>query len=197
MGPHRARAATARDPLRRFHVDDRRGFHGAFLVPPALAMTIRSASNERLVRIAPGHWIVHVFPYFLAILLVGTSFLLLALAGVAALQGLFAAAVAFWLGMLLLLFVQHWFFLYLLSDSLGYLLITNRRVIHVTTKLLLQETLHEISFEKMKTVAATKKGFLQNLLSYGTLTFEGGTAVPYVAHPNSVVKDIEQAMGLR
>lgn len=159
-------------------------------------MSIRAPSNERLVRIASGHWIVYVFPYFLALLLICLSFFLLGLAGIAAMQGYTVAVISFWMGMLLLLLMQHWFFLYLLSDSLGYVIITNHRVIVLSAKLLVQETMHEISFEKMKTVAATKKGLLQNVLSYGTLTFEGGTAIPYIAHPNSVVKDIQQAMGM-
>lgn len=159
-------------------------------------MSIRAPSSEHLVRIASGHWIVYVFPYFLATLLIALSFLLLGLAGVAAVQGYTVAVIAFWMGMLLLLLMQHWFFLYLLSDSLGYVIVTNHRVIVLSAKLLVQETMHEISFEKMKTVAATKRGLLQNILSYGTLTFEGGTAIPYIAHPNAVVKDIQQAMGM-
>lgn len=159
-------------------------------------MSIRHPSGEHLVRVAAGHWIIYVFPYFLFAVLLGISLLLLGLAATAALQGFALAAPTFWAGMLLLLAVQHWFFLYLMSDSLGYILVTSRRVIVISTKLLVQETMQEISFEKMKTVSATKKGLLQNVLMYGTLTFEGGTSVPYVAHPNSVVKDIQQAMGM-
>jgi hypothetical protein len=159
-------------------------------------MSIRHPSGERLVRVASGHWIVYVFPYFLFTVLMGIAFGLLALAATAVAYGSAAAIPAFWCGMLLLLVVQHWFFLYLMSDSLGYVLVTSRRVIVISTKLLVQETMQEISFEKMKTVSAVKKGFLQNVLTYGTLLFEGGTAVPYIAHPNSVVKDIQQAMGM-
>ncbi len=159
-------------------------------------MNVRHPSSEHLVRIASGHWIIYVFPSFLAIVLCAVSFLLLGLASVAAANGQSIAVVSFWAGLLILLFAQHWFFLFLLSDSLCHLLVTDRRVIYTATKLLLSESMHEISFEKMKMVTATKKGFLQNLFSYGTITFEGGTAIPYIAHPNSVVKDIEQAQGL-
>lgn len=159
-------------------------------------MSIRHPSGEHLVRVASGHWIVYVFPYFLLTVLTGISFLLLGLAATAAVQGFAVSVAAFWAGMLLLLAVQHWFFLYLMSDSLGYVLVTSRRVIVISTKLLVQETMQEIAFEKMKTVTAVKKGILQNVLTYGTLLFEGGTAVPYIAHPNSVVKDIQQAMGM-
>jgi|GEM_PF-4481228 len=47
-------------------------------------MNIRHPSGEHLVRVAAGHWIVYVFPYFLFTVLMGISLLLLALAATAA-----------------------------------------------------------------------------------------------------------------
>lgn len=160
-------------------------------------MSVRAPSGERLVRVASGHWIVYVAPYSVAFLLIAVSVSALAFSLAAAANGLAIAVPAFWGGLGLLLFAQHWLFLYRLSDSLGHILVTDRRVIVLSAKLLVSETMREVSFEKMKTVAATKSGFLQNVLSYGTLTFEGGSEIPYVSHPNAVVRDIQQAMGMR
>lgn len=160
-------------------------------------MTIRHPSSERLIRFARPHWVTHVFPVFLAVVLLTASVVLLLMSGMALTHQSWIAAVAFFGGLSVLLITLHWFFVRMLSDSMEQILITDKRIVHLQLRLLLHEMTHEISFEKMKTVSATKNGFLQNVLSYGSLKFEGGSEVRYVAHPNAVVKDIEQAMGLR
>lgn len=160
-------------------------------------MSIRHPSNERLIRFMRPHWITHVFPLFLGTLLLGAGVLLVLLSGFALHHQTWIAIAAFFAGVAVLTLAVHWFFVRMLSDSMEQILVTDKRIVHLQLKLLLHELTNEISFEKMKTVAAVKDGFLENVLSYGSLVFEGGTSVPYVAHPNATVKDIEQAMGLR
>ncbi len=98
---------------------------------------------------------------------------------------------------LLFSFAHHWFFLRLLSEAADSIIITNCRSIHFHTHLFFYSDMRENSFDKMRTVEAVKHGFLQNVLNYGTLRFQGGDDISLVPHPQSVARAIEQAMGRR
>lgn len=156
-----------------------------------------SPSPERLIRIVQEHWMKYVFPVVVYVLLMGISMLLFFFAGLSIHHYMWLSHATFFIALLLMLASHHWFFTLLLSEHLGDIIITNRRVIHMETRLLFEEHMHEISFARIKFVQAKKQGVLQNLLRYGSLVFERGMTIPLVPHPNSVARDIERAMGMQ
>ena len=104
--------------------------------------------------------------------------------------------IAFIPAVLLMLVAHHWFFVMVLSEVADCIIVTDKRLIQLKIRLLQHDAMVEVSFEKMKMVEASKVGLLQNILNYGTLHFEGAkAAIKLVPHPNSVARDIEQAMG--
>ena len=123
--------------------------------------------------------------------------LLLLLAGLSAHHAMWIAHLTFIAGLFLMLLTHHWFFLKLLGEAIDCIVITNQRSIHFETQLLFHDEMRENSFDRMRTVEASKEGLLQNILHYGTLRFQGGNDIPMVPHPHRVAKDIEQAMGRR
>jgi hypothetical protein len=154
-------------------------------------------NGERLLMIVDEHWIKYVFPAFVYISLTGVSLFLFSLAGYNAFHSPWISWTLFIVALGLLLVVHHWFFFRLLSEAVDCIIITNQRSIQFETTLLLHDVMRENSFDKMRTVEAYKEGLLQNVLNYGTVRFQGGTDIALVPHPNSVAKDIEQAMGRR
>lgn len=161
-------------------------------------MSASEAKNgERLLMVIDEHWIKYVFPSFVYISLALVSFYLFYLAGFSAHHSSWISAVTFIVGLALLLLVHHWFFFRLLGEAIDCIILTNQRSIHFETTLLLHDVMRENSFDKMRTVEAYKEGFLQNILNYGTVRFQGGTDIPFVPHPHRVARDIEQAMGRR
>lgn len=155
------------------------------------------ASGETIIRVMSEHWIKYVFPVCLYLVLTAVSVLLFLFAGMTAHHQTWLSYAAFIAALLLFLIAHHWFFVKLLSESMTHIVITTRRVIWLRESLFVHERMMEYAFEKMKTVEAGKQGLLQTILRYGTISFEGGAAIPFVPHPNRAVKDIEQAMGLR
>lgn len=158
---------------------------------------IHVGSGERLVRVIDEHWIRYVAPAFFALLFTFISMLLFYLAGVSAHHNMWLSHATFFAGLVLLTVANHWFFYILLSEAVGFIVITDRRIIFIYTRLLVRESMQEISFDKMKRVKANKRGLMQNLFRYGSLHFEGGADIEMVPHPNRVVRDIELAMGMR
>lgn len=161
-------------------------------------MTSASSGNgERMIRSVSEHWIKYVFPVFLYSVLLAVSMFLFVFAGMTAHHSMWLSHASFVGALLLFLIAHHWFFTRLLGESMTHIVITNHRVVRIHESLFLREEMSEYAFDKMKTVEANKKGILQNILRYGSLTFETGPDVCLVPHPNSVAKDIEQAMGLK
>jgi hypothetical protein len=161
-------------------------------------MNHRPGSNgEILIRILHQHWIKYVLPSFIYITLVAISMLLFLLAGMTAHHSPWLSVISFIAALLLFSFIHHWFFLVLLCESTTHIIITNYRVILMRERIFLDENMLEFAFEKMKVVEAKKHGILQTVLRYGSVNFEGGAGIPLVPHPNSVAKDIEQAIGMR
>lgn len=151
--------------------------------------------GERLVQVSYEHWVRFVWPFVLSTVLFGISLLLYTLAGISAHHSMWLSHLTLAAGMLLFSFTIHWYFMVLLGDALDCILITNKRLVRLQYRPLFHDDVLEISFEKMKTVEAQKTGLLQNILRYGTLTFETKLAsVPYVWHPNRVAKVIQETM---
>lgn len=156
------------------------------------------SNGERLLRVVPEHWIQFVIPSIAYTLLLGISVLLFLLASISAHHDMWLSHVAFFSALVLFLADHHWFFFFLLGQGNSTILVTNRRVIHLREQLFVTDSMREVSFDKMKSVEAMKRGLLQNILRYGSIRFEGTNfVISHVPHPNSVARDIEQAMGLR
>lgn len=155
------------------------------------------SGGEQVIRVVSEHWIKYVFPSFVYIVLAGVSILLFSLAGLTAHHSMWLSHLAFVSALMLFFFAHHWFFTKLLGESLAHIVVTNRRVVWIHETIFSREHMAEYAFDKMKTVAANKKGILQNVLRYGSIKFESGPDILFVPHPNSLARDIEQAMGLR
>lgn len=139
----------------------------------------------------------YVLPVFVYVILMFASVLLFILARLSADQSMWLSHFLLLSGLVLMLFTHHWFFLRLLGEAVDCIIITSERSIHFETRLLFHDEMRENSFDKMRTVEASKKGFLQNIFQYGTLRFQGGVDIRLVPHPHRVAKEIEQAMGRR
>ena len=156
-----------------------------------------SAPVEHVLRISGEHWVRYVLPVFVYILLMAISILLFLLAGATMFHSVWISHISFVTALLLMLGAHHAFFGFLLSEATEHIVVTDKRIIHMNTRLFLEDEMFEVSYDKMKTVEGRKDGFLQNVLRYGSLRFESGARVNYVPHPGLFVKDIEQAMGRR
>ena len=156
---------------------------------------IKPEHGEHVVQVTDEHWIKYLAPVLVSIFLFGISLLLFVFAGMSAHHYMWLSHGTYVAALLLFLITLHWFFMVLLSEALDKIIITNRRLLRIRLRLILDEDILEISFEKMKTVDARKHGFIQNLLHYGTLYFETKlAAVQLVPHPNRVAKIIQEAM---
>lgn len=151
--------------------------------------------GEKLVYVTDEHWIKYITPIAVTVFLLPISILLFFLAGITAHHYMWLSHITFLIALMLFLSTMHWFFMMLLSEALDRIIITNRRLIRMRYKMIFDEDILEISFEKMKTVDVKKHGLMQNLLHYGTLYFETKLAsIPMVPHPNRVAKIIQEAM---
>lgn len=159
-------------------------------------MSLRTNSNETLIRMTQEHWIKYVLPAFVYIVLTAMSLGLFFFSGWTAYHSEATALIAYLLALFLFFFAHHWFFMRLLGESMTHIVVTNYRVIRIHERFFSSERMTEYAFEKMKTVEAHKKGLLQTILRYGSIRFESGSDVKLVPHPNSIAKDIEQAMGM-
>lgn len=154
------------------------------------------AENERLVRAMHKHWMAYmplaavIFP-----LAIVTGLLWAGLAQPASSWFGTASLVA---SMMLSIITLHWFFHGLLSLHLEDIFITDRRILALSSRLLLRDEMHEILLGEIKAVQVLKRGMLQNLLDYGHLWFDtGGSAaddtrqiISHVPHPYHWAKEI-------
>lgn len=155
-----------------------------------------SSGGERLIRIVNEHWIKYIVPVSVFLVLIVVSLFLFVVAGMSAYHVMWVSHLAFVPAVLLMLVAHHWFFVMILSEVADCIVITDHRLIQLKIRLLQHDAMIDVAFDKMKTVEASKEGLLQNILNYGTLHFEGAkSAIKLVPHPNSVARDIEQAMG--
>lgn len=154
-----------------------------------------SQKGEHVVYLTDEHWVKLIVPVLVSVFLFAISFLLFILAGITAHHSMWLSHGTYVIALLLFLATMHWFFMMILSENLECIVITNRRLMRFRYKMIFDEDILEVSFEKMKTVDVSKHGLIQNLFHYGTLYFETKLAsIPLVPHPNHVAKIIQDAM---
>lgn len=156
-----------------------------------------SSTPERLVNVSDEHWMIYVIPVLICFLLFAASILFLVIAGATLTHSDWIWETSFVFGCVFLLLSLHGFFLILLGESISQIVITSKRVIRFHDVILFREEMLEVSYDKMKTVEARKKGILQTILNYGTLHFENNAVIEYVPHPNRAARDIEHVLGNR
>ena len=66
----------------------------------------------------------------------------------------------------------HSFFIMLINYFLGYMMVTNKRVIEVHKTVFIREEMTEVPYDTMVSIHHEKKGILQNLLQFGTIHIE-------------------------
>ena len=153
--------------------------------------------QERLLTLTDEHWMIYVVPVLICLLLLGASMLFYYIAGVTVFHSDWLWQTSFVFASAFLLLSLHGLFLILLGESVSQIVITSKRVVRFHDVIMFREEMLEVSFEKMKTVEARKKGIVRTLLNYGTLHFENNAMIDYVPHPNRVARDIEQMLGNR
>lgn len=153
--------------------------------------------GERLIRVSGEHWMTYAAPCFIYVLLTTAGIFLLIVSGHMVSQNNWVAAVSFVLSLILFLVGCHGFYFVVLGELTSCFVITTQRVIHFKNVIILREEMSEVSFKMIKTVEASKRGFLQYLLNYGSLNFEDKLIINYVSRPHSVARDVYQAMGMR
>jgi hypothetical protein len=79
-------------------------------------------------------------------------------------------------------FLLHMFFLEMISYLLGFMMVTDRRIIEVHKSVFLREEMNEIPFERITNLHHEKNGLLENLLNYGTLRIDSNVGKPIRMH---------------
>lgn len=77
-----------------------------------------------------------------------------------------------------LLFVVHWLFLDIITYFLGFMMVTNRRIIEFHKSVFLLEEMKEIPFWQITNIHHEKNGFIQNILDYGVLRIHSNIQEP-------------------
>lgn len=159
-------------------------------------------SDEELNVAFDTHWIKYIVPsliaFIFALMTIGILYSSLFIV-----TGPFAS-VLFTFGSCLFLLNVHWLFYKLLSEGMQDVIITNKRLIYLETRLWVQDSIHEVRLNVIRAVEANKTGILQNLLRYGSIWFdtggsskESGTIIPLVPHPQDKVRQILQTLKMR
>lgn len=78
--------------------------------------------------------------------------------------------------------LSHWFFLILLEYMLGFMMITDRRIVEIHKSVFLREETSEMPFDQITNIHHDKSGFLQNILHYGTLRIDTNIDKPICMH---------------
>jgi hypothetical protein len=162
----------------------------------APAVTLRH--DEKLLDHFSTHWVKYVPPVFLWLALQAGGIWALWLAyGNSA----FGSLVAGILIMGFLTFVHHWSFHRILGYSLDSVIITNRRLIVLRADLWFNDDTLEFPLLPMRTVEASKRGFLQLLLNYGNLSFDIPDStvrlIPNPHHKASVITNYLKEYGMQ
>lgn len=160
-------------------------------------MSADSHTKERLIRVVDEHWMIYVRPLIFSVLVFVAGVSIFVFYVNSNFEDAWMNVTVFLFGFFTLVLSLHGIFLVLLNESISQFVITDRRLVHFDDALPFTESMLEVNFEKMKTVEVEKHGILQYTFNYGTLLFETNKAkVHYVPHPNSVARDIHQAMGM-
>ncbi len=159
-------------------------------------MVFNFEKEEKLVRIVGEHWMKYVGPLVITLLFTAGSAALIVFYYFSPVSFPLFMNGVYLFALVLFFFVYHWFFLFLFSDANSQIILTTRRVIYIHHTLFFDETMEEIAYKEVKSVRAETKGLLHNVLKYGNVIFEPGPHIIMVSHPNSMVKDVEQLMGM-
>ncbi|PIQ76004.1 hypothetical protein COU78_03520 [Candidatus Peregrinibacteria bacterium CG10_big_fil_rev_8_21_14_0_10_49_24] len=167
-------------------------------------MSPRTPEGERLIDIFSTHWIKYVVPVVLYVLLTGTSILLFSIAGMSAHTAEGFSHVAFFIALILILIVHHWFFHSIMSEGMVDIFITNKRIISMRDRLFFCEDMHEVNIERIRAVEAQEHGILQNIFRYGNLWFDTGgsgmdksATIELVPHPHRRAKTIMSMLEMK
>ncbi len=76
----------------------------------------------------------------------------------------------------------HWLFLEVITYLLGFMMVTDRRIIEVHKIVFLREEMNEIPFDHVTNIHHEKNGILQNILRYGTLRIDSNIGRPIKMH---------------
>src|SRR5690606_9948235 len=142
------------------------------------------------------HWVRYVAPVSAFLILIVISMLLFYMAGVSADRQSIASDALFLLGTVMLLTTFHGIFHLLFSRYLAQIIVTNKRVIKLEQRLLLQDEMMEIPLEKVRSVSAEKHGVMQSILRYGTIVLDAHR-ITYVPHPHAVARDIAHVLEMK
>ena len=152
------------------------------------------AKDERLLRSTHRHWMkyapavgayVMLFSLYLAALFIAAS-----LASSGAARVLLPAALIF------ITVIQHWFFHFILSENASTVILTNKRILWLNSRLWIDDRVEEAILVKLKMVQIHRAGILQRLLDYGDLRFDiaGGQTIPFLPAPKTWAEQIERNM---
>jgi hypothetical protein len=97
-------------------------------------------------------------------------------------------------GAALVLLAYHKFFHMYFSERMRTIIVTNKRVIYLFTRLYMMTHEHEIPLRRITDVSVQRIGFITYLLNYGSICFEAPIGqeeslrrcIPYVPHPDHV-----------
>ncbi len=156
---------------------------------------ITTEKNERLLDVFHTHWVKHVFPVAVYLILFSGSMFAFFIAGFSVTHSDPTMLGAFFVGLFLLLLIHHWLFRHLLDESMPQIIITSLRIISLRQRLWLRDDMQEVKLQNIKAISAQKHGILQNLFRYGSLHFDvragmGPVIFTLVPHPHRKAKEI-------
>ncbi|MBI3336266.1 hypothetical protein HYZ98_01720 [Candidatus Peregrinibacteria bacterium] len=159
--------------------------------------------DETIVDVFSTHWVKYIGPILLYLLLFTTGILLFYLAILNAHHSMWISHYTFISALLIGLLGHHWFFHRLMSEGTVDIIITNRRFIHFKDILWFQDDMNEVPFGTIRAVEAHKRGVIQNLFRYGSLSFDRGSAIghdriiPFVPHPQQKAREIMSILHMK
>lgn len=111
-----------------------------------------------------------------------------------------SASLVVFLGMTLFsLFLIHWLFLKIIGYFLGFMMVTDRRIIEFHKTVFLREEMKEIPFHQITNIHHEKNGFVQNMLGYGSLEIHSNVRDPvcmrFVPHSEEKYAKISASYG--
>lgn len=75
-------------------------------------------------------------------------------------------------------FLLHWLFLDIIGYFLGFMMVTDCRIIEFHKTVFLREEMKEIPFRQITNIHHEKNGFMQNILNYGVLRIHSNVQEP-------------------
>ncbi|GEM_PF-1361333 len=152
-----------------------------------------TTATEHVLLVTNAHWVRYVPSTIISmfLLLMGIFFLSLT-STIVLLPG--AATTIYILGAALILLAYHKFFHMYFSERMRTIIITDKRVIYLHTRLYMAAHEHEIPLRRIHDVSVERIGFITYLLNCGFICFEAPIGpeesvkrcIPFVPHPDRV-----------